>query len=169
MAKIGISILSWAHGHVGVYAGKIREFDDARLVSCWDDDAARGRANAEKHGIPFRPHLEDVLHDPAVECVIIGSHTNRHADLAVAAAEAGKAVLLQKPMALSLADADRILAAVEKSRIWFSLAFQMRHDPANLAMKRLVEEGAVGRVGIVRRRHCIGLLLDKAFVEGPSR
>lgn len=169
MAKIGISILSWAHGHVGMYAAKIRQFDDARLVSCWDDDAARGAVHAEKHGVPFRPRLEDVLHDPQVECVVIGSQTNRHADLAVAAAEAGKAVLLQKPMALTLADADRILAAVQKARVWFSLAFQMRHDPANLAIKRLVEEGAVGRVGIVRRRHCIGLLLDRAFVEGPSR
>jgi len=169
MARIGISVLSWAHAHVGMYAARIRMFDDARLVSCWDDEEARGRAHAEKFSIPFRPRLEDVLGDPEVECVIIGSPTNRHADLAVAAAEAGKAVLLQKPLALTLTDADRILEAVARKGVWFSLAYQMRHDPANLAMKRLVEEGAVGRVGIVRRRHCIGLLLDRSFVEGPSR
>jgi predicted dehydrogenase len=101
--------------------------------------------------------------------VIVASETNKHADLCIAAAEAGKAVLLQKPMALTLEDCDRIIAAVEKAGIWFSLAFQMRLDPANLHMKRLVEEGLVGRVGIVRRRHCIGVLFNDAFINGPTR
>lgn len=167
--SIGIGILSWAHGHVNAYASQIRGFDDARLVACWDDDDLRGRKNAEAFGIAYSPRLEDVLGKPEVECVIVASETNKHADLCMAAAEAGKAILLQKPMALTLADCDRIIAAVERAGVWFSLAYQMRHDPANVAIKRLVEEGAVGRVGIVRRRHCIGVLFSKAFVEGPSR
>jgi len=168
-AKLGIGVLSWAHGHVNAYCNRIRDFDDARLVACWDDDVERGRKSAESFGMSFSPHLEDVLANPEVDCVIIASETNKHADLCVAAAEAGKAVLLQKPMALTLLDCDRIIAAVEKAGIWFSLAFQMRLDPANLHMKRLVEDGAVGRVGIVRRRHCIGVLFNDAFVNGPTR
>lgn len=168
-AKIGISVLSWAHGHVNAYCHKIRGFEDARLVSCWDDNAARGEANAANFAIPFRAHLEDVLHDPEVDCVIIASETNKHADLAVAAIEAGKDVLLQKPMALSLAECDRILAALERNPVWFSLAYQMRCDPQNQHMRRLVHDGAIGRVGIARRRHCIGVLFSKEFVEGPSR
>lgn len=168
-AQIGIGVLSWAHGHVNAYAQRIRGFDDARLVACWDDDEARGRANADAFGMAFSPHLEDVLGNPEVECVIIASETNKHADLCVAAAEAGKSILLQKPMALTLTDCDRVIAAVEKAGIWFSLAYQMRCDPQNIHMKRLVEEGAVGRVGIVRRRHCIGVLFSEAFINGPSR
>jgi predicted dehydrogenase len=117
----------------------------------------------------FSPHLEDVLGNPEVECVIVASETSKHADLCVAAAEAGKGVLLQKPMALTLSDCDRVIAAVERAGIWFSLAYQMRCDPQNIHMKKLVEEGAVGRVGIVRRRHCIGVLFSEAFVNGPSR
>jgi predicted dehydrogenase len=77
--------------------------------------------------------------------------------------------LLQKPMAITLEEADRIIRAVERSGVWFSLAWQMRCDPQNIHMRKLVRDGAVGRVGVVRRRHCIGLLLNKAFVEGPSR
>lgn len=169
MSKVGIGILSWAHGHVNVYAHQIANFEDARLLACWDDDAERGKKNAESFGIPYSPHLEDVLGNPAVECVIVASETNKHADLCVAAAEAGKAVLLQKPMALTLADCDRIIAAVEKAGVWFSLAYQMRCDLQNIHMKRLVEEGAIGRVGIVRRRHCIGVLFSPSFVEGPTR
>ncbi len=168
-ARIGIGVVSWAHGHVNAYAEQIRRFEDARLVACWDDDAERGRRNAEHFGIPYSSRLEELLGNPEVECVIIASETNKHADLAVEAARAGKAILLQKPMALTLPDCDRIIQAVERAGVWFSLAYQMRHDPANVHMKRLVEEGAVGRVGIVRRRHCIGVLFSKDFVEGPSR
>lgn len=168
-SRIGIGVLSWAHGHVNAYAHQIKTFDDARLVTCWDDDAERGRSNAESFNIPYSPHLEDVLDNPEVECVIVASETNKHADLCVAAAQAGKSILLQKPMALTLADCDRIIEAVEEAGVWFSMAFQMRHDPQNIHMRQLVDDGAIGRVGIVRRRHCIGVLFSQAFVEGPSR
>ncbi len=169
MAKIGIGIVSWAHGHVNAYASKLREFEDARLVACWDEDGERGRRNAESFGIPFSEDIDGVLNDPEVECVIIASETNKHPGLCVAAAQAGKAILLQKPMALTLPDCDRIIDAVEHAGVWFSLAYQMRCDSANIHMKRLVEEGEVGRVGIVRRRHCIGVLFNKGFIEGPTR
>ncbi|HLI49099.1 MAG TPA: Gfo/Idh/MocA family oxidoreductase [Chthonomonas sp.] len=168
-ARIGIGILSFAHGHVNAYAERIRQFDDAQLIACWDSDESRGKRQAAHFGIPYSPHLEDVLNRKDIDCVIIASETNRHADLAVAALEAGKAVFLQKPMAITLADCDRIIAAVERSGCWFSMAFQMRCDPQNIRMKQLVEEGAVGRVGTIRRRHCIPVLFDKNFVEGPTR
>jgi len=154
---------------VNAYCRRVRDFEDARLVACWDDDEERGLRDAETYGIPYSPHIENVLGNPEVECVIVSSETNKHAGLCEAAARAGKAILLQKPMALTLADCDRIILAVEKAGIWFSMAYQMRHDPANIHMKKLVEEGAVGRIGIVRRRHCINVLLNPAFVNGPSR
>lgn len=167
--KIGIGILSFAHGHVMAYVQRIQTFDDARLVACWDDDLARGQRSAEAFDIPYSPHLEDVLSRRDVDCVIVASETNKHPDLCVAALEAGKAVFLQKPMALTLAGCDRIIRSVERTGQWFSLAFQMRCDPQNIAMRELVRSGAVGRLGMIRRRHCIGLLFNKSFVEGPTR
>jgi predicted dehydrogenase len=169
LSKIGIGVLSWAHGHVNAYANQIKEFEDARLVACWDDDSERGRKNAEAFGMAYTAHVENLLGNPEVECVVVASETNKHADLCVAAAQAGKAILLQKPMALTVADCDRIMEAVERAGVWFSLAYQMRHDPQNIHMKRLVEGDAIGRVGIVRRRHCIGALFNEAFVNGPTR
>jgi len=169
MGRIGIGVLSWAHGHVNAYASQIKGFDDAQLRICWDDDEQRGRANAEAFGIRYTPHVEDVLSRPDVDLVFVASETSKHADLVVAAAHAGKAVALQKPMALSLADCDRIIAAVESSGVWFSLCFQMRYDPANRRMKELVQGGALGKVGVLRRRHCISVLFNEAFVKGPSR
>lgn len=168
-SKLGIGILSFAHGHVNAYATRLATFDDARLVACWDDDVARGRQGAEAFGMAYSPYLEDVLERGDIDCVIVGSETNKHADLCIAAIEAGKGVLLQKPMATTLADCDRIIAALDKSDVWFSLAFQMRTDPQNIRMKELLEEGAIGRLGLIRRRHCIPVLFSRSFVEGPTR
>ena len=167
--KIGIGILSFAHGHVNAYAHRIKNFDDAELIACWDDDSERGQRNAETFGIPFEPELAAVLARTDIDCVIVASETNKHADLCIAAMEAGKGVLLQKPMAITLPDCDRIIATVERTGAWFSMAFQMRCDPQNIAIKRLVDEGAVGRVGMIRRRHCIPVLFSTAFTEGPSK
>jgi predicted dehydrogenase len=166
---IGIGVLSFAHGHAGVYCQVVQSFPDVRLVACWDDDAGRGRAAAERFGMEFRPRLDDLLADDAVHAVIVTNETAYHAQAVEAVAAAGKAILLQKPMALTLADCDRIRAAVEPAGVPFSMAFQMRHDPANLAMRRMLQDGTLGKVGILRRRHCLGLLFSSAFVTGPSR
>ena len=167
-AKLGIGVLSFAHGHVRSYANVIKSFDDAHLVACWDDDTERGRQAGSEYGIPYSTHLEDVLQRPDIDCVMIASETNKHADLAVAALEAGKAVLLQKPMAITLADCDRIIETVHRTNQWFSMAFQMRCDPQNIKMKELVQQNAVGRLGLIRRRHCIPVLFSQAFIDGPS-
>jgi len=117
----------------------------------------------------FTPHIESVSEDPNVDIVMIGSETNKHAELVEAAADAGKSILLQKPMALSLADCDKIIRAVNSSSIYFSVAFQMRHDPSNIKIKNMVESGELGRIGLIRRRHCIPVLFNRGFLEGKSK
>jgi predicted dehydrogenase len=169
MARIGIGVISFAHGHAGMYCQQLARDEDVRLVACWDDDEARGQAAAAQYGMRYTPHPEDILNDPAIQAVILTTETSRHAEFAVAAAAAKKEILLQKPMALTLADCDRIIDAVDRAGVRLMMAFQMRRDPLNQKMKALVEEGAVGKVGIVRRRHCLGVLFSDSFVNGPTR
>ena len=64
-------------------------------------------------------------------------------------------------MALTLADCDAIIAAVNEAGVKFSMCYQMRCDPVNLEMKKLVDEGALGDIAVLRRRHAIPLLLDE--------
>jgi predicted dehydrogenase len=167
-SSLGIGFISFAHGHVQAYADVLSAYEDARLACAWDANATRGSAIAERYNMRFCPTLEEVLADPGVEAVIIGSETCYHADHVIAAARAGKHILLQKPMALTLADCDRMLEATTKAGIRFSLAFQMRCDPANQCIKAIVDSGVLGKIGLVRRRHCIGVCLVPEFVNGPS-
>ncbi|HID07876.1 MAG TPA: Gfo/Idh/MocA family oxidoreductase [Armatimonadetes bacterium] len=168
-APVGIAVLSFAHGHAYTYCDQLVKFDDAKLIVCWDDDEERGHEAAQRFGMRYTSNLDDALSDPNVDAVIVTSETNRHAELCIASAKAGKHILLQKPMALTLADCDAIIDAVRSAGVKFSMAFQMRHDPMNIKMRELIRQGAIGRVFLLRRRHCIGVLLHRAFLEGKSR
>jgi predicted dehydrogenase len=168
-AKLGIGVISFAHGHVNAYCRRLRGFDDVKLVACWDDNQGRGEAAAAEFGMSFSPHVEDLLNHPEVEAVMVTCETDHHPEMVMAAAAARKHILCQKPMALTLADCDRMIAAVDRAGIQFMMAYQMRQDPSNIRMKELVDSGAVGKVGLLRRRHCIPVLFDQEFVTGPTR
>ena len=99
---------------------------------------------------------------------MIGSETSRHAALCIAAAEAGKHILLQKPMAMTLEECDRMNASAAAHGVTLAMAWQMRHDPANIKMRDLVQSGALGTIGVVRRRHCIPVLFNAEFINGPT-
>ena len=168
MDRVRIGVLSHAHGHVNEYCRVMGGFDDVALVATWDDDAERAAAAGERFGLEVRSSPEAVVEDPGIDAVMIACETNRHADMVELAAAAGKAILLQKPMATTLSDCDRIIAAVEAARVKFGMAYQMRHDPVNQKMKELLGQEAVGRVAVVRRRHCINVLLNPGFVTGAT-
>ncbi len=160
-APIRLGVISFAHAHVRLYCQVIADYPDAQVVACWDDDTARGQQFATQFGLEWLPELDDLLARDDIDAVFIASPTNKHAEHAIAAAKASKHILLQKPMALTLADCDAIIAAVDEAGVKFSLCYQMRCDPVNQQMKKLVEAGAVGDIAVVRRRHAIPLLLDK--------
>jgi predicted dehydrogenase len=154
---IGIGILGLAHGHVGTYCQQWRSLpaDQVKVVAAWDHDAARARTAAAQHNVELAESAPALLGRKDVDAVVIGSETSMHAALVELAAAARKAIVLQKPIATTLADADRIVAAVASSGVRFTLAWQMRVDEQNLRMREIVQERELGRVYMVRRRHCL--------------
>ncbi|MEZ4867413.1 MAG: Gfo/Idh/MocA family oxidoreductase [Caldilineaceae bacterium] len=168
-AKIGIGIISFAHGHANAYCQRMLGYDDVRLIAAWDDNEVRGREAAAKYGLIYSPHVEDVLNHPEIQGVIVTCETNRHAEMVLAAAAAGKDILCQKPMALTLADCDRMTAAVEQVGVKLMMAHQMRRDPSNIKIKEILERGVLGQISLFRRRHCIPVLLSPGFVNGLTR
>jgi len=156
-----VGILGFAHGHVGMYCARWRERPElgVRVVGGWDHDAARACAAAPSCGGVVEPSAGALLARPDVQGVVIGAETSLHAELVEQAAAAGKAIVLQKPIALTLEEADRIVAAVRRAGVPFSLAWQMRTDPQNLKMRELLAGGGFGKVFMARRRHGLGLIL----------
>lgn len=162
---IPIGILGFAHAHVGMYCREWAQKPELglRVAAGWDHDAARLAAAAKDFGLAPAASLAAILGDASIKAVVIGSETSMHADLVEQAAAAGKAIVLQKPLCLTMAEADRIVAAVERAGVPFTLAWQMRVDPQNVEIKRLVTEGKLGKVYMVRRRHTLSTHLWAGF------
>jgi predicted dehydrogenase len=87
-----------------------------------------------------------MLHDADIEAVDICVSHQWHKDVAIAAAKAGKHILLEKPMANSLKECREIIAAAEKAGVTFMVAQQLRHHPSYMAVKRLIQKGELGQV-----------------------
>lgn len=162
---IKIGILGVAHGHVGMYCARWREHPEfgVRVTAAWDHDAARADAFCKNNGLASAASASKLLARRDVDAVVVAAETSLHADLVEEAAGAGKPVILQKPLALNMAQADRIVAAVERNGIPFTLAWQMRVDPHNLKIKELLASGEFGRIYMIRRRHCLNSHLWKDF------
>ncbi|MFZ4394927.1 MAG: Gfo/Idh/MocA family protein [Kiritimatiellia bacterium] len=155
MNPISIGILGFAHGHVGMYCARWREYPamGVRVVAGWDHDAARLSAAVGANGLEACASAEALVARPDIQAVLICAETSRHADLTELAAAAGKIVILQKPIALTLAEADRIVRAAQ--RVPLTLAWQMRVDPHNLQARDLLASGKFGRIFMIRRRHTL--------------
>ena len=162
---VTVGILGFAHGHVNAYCRCWREDPSmgVRPVAGWDHDADRAAGARDRHGVELSESPGALLARDDIAAVVIAAETSRHAELVELAADAGKAVVLQKPVALTLDEADRIGSAVKKAGVPFTMAWQMRVDPHNIEMKSLVESGEFGKVYMLRRRHCLSTQLMKDF------
>jgi myo-inositol 2-dehydrogenase / D-chiro-inositol 1-dehydrogenase len=149
--KIRFGILSFAHYHANFWAEAIHASPHAELVGIWDDQPARGQEAAGRHGVPFEPELGAIL--SACDAVGITSETAKHAGLVEAAAAAGVNVLLEKPMATSLVECERIGKAIRDSGIKFMQNFPKRYDPVNQELVSRVKVGELGKILAVRIRH----------------
>jgi len=103
------------------------------------------------------------LGDPRVGAVVISTPTDSHAELSIEAMRRGKAVLVEKPVALSLADFDRMTAAAEANRVSLMVGQTSRFQPVHMELHRAVSEGAVGRLRAVKLTWYVGHVWPHAW------
>jgi len=162
-----LGLLGMAHGHAHMYAAAWARHPELGVVidTAWDHDADRLASVAGRFGFSPSASVGELLRNPKLDAVLIAAETALHADLVEQAAAAGKPVILQKPLALTRAEADRMVTAVDRTGIPFTLAWQMRVDPQNLAIRELLAAEAIGRLFLVRRRHSLNFNLDPKAAE----
>ena len=118
---------------------------ETRLVAVADtDEKALAEVSAAYDVRAAYREPEQLLANADVEAVVIASPTHTHAVLTVAASGTGKAIFCEKPPSLSLAEAERMKAAVSRPAVFFQMGFMRRFDPGYAAAKRKVEEGIIG-------------------------
>ena len=125
--------------------GRFRPLKTARLAGAMDMNPAR-RDAAEALGLKWYASLEEVLADKSVDGVYIASNNASHAAIAIAALKAGKHVIVEKPIATSIADAKRMEALAKKKGLSLSVDHMMVHNAWNVAAARVTQGGKLGKV-----------------------
>jgi predicted dehydrogenase len=126
----------------------INEIENARVVAAY----SRRRANAEKiaqmtdGGCELFDDLDAMLGLPGLEVVCICTPSGAHLEPAVRAARAGKHVVVEKPLEITLARCDEIIAACDAAGVYLCTIFPSRFTPANLRLKEAIETGRFGRL-----------------------
>jgi myo-inositol 2-dehydrogenase / D-chiro-inositol 1-dehydrogenase len=133
---------AWGRFH----ARSIANASDAHLAAIVAPSETNAKAaRADFPGAVLYRNWEALIADPAIEAIAVATPNHLHAPIAIAALEAGKHVLLEKPMANTIADCDRIIAAAKRSKAQLSVGLQCRLSPQWGRIRALIDEGAFGQ------------------------
>ncbi len=127
-----------------------RRLPEAELICVADPFEASARRLGEALGVESLTDTQALIDDPRIEAVAITCASTAHADLVVAAARAGKAVFVEKPMAMTLADADRAITAAERGGIPLQVGFNRRFARDFTAAHGVITAGGVGTPHLLR-------------------
>lgn len=139
VAVIGTGLLGTRHARAWA------EQPETRLVAIMDIRADRAQPVAEKHGARWTTDLSVILADPEVQAVSVATPDHLHCDVVVACLEAGKDVLVEKPLATNLAEAERMVGASRRSGRLLQVNFSQRFVPEFIFMKETIARGEIGR------------------------
>ena len=129
-----------------IHADAIALLPSARLAAVTDVDAVAAGAFAAAHGCPAEPDLGALLARPDVDVVCVCVPSGLHAAIGIQVAEAGKHLVVEKPIDVSLEAADRLIDAARTARVALIVISQHRFDPGLVELKRLLDDGTLGRL-----------------------
>lgn len=140
-----VGMISFAHLHAESYASALMQMPEVEFSGIYDEDQNRARKWAERFGVKQFATLKDLL-DSDIEAVIICSTNADHCRYTVAAAEAKKHVLVEKPIATTIQDANKMIEICKNNGVKLQIAFPVRYLPSVLEAKRIVDSGQLGRI-----------------------
>lgn len=147
MRKQRIVGISFEHAHMGDLLREAHEHPNAEIVGICDPDRARMADAIKAFAISSERVFLDIercVRETMPDLAILCPATARHADCVEAVAPLGVDILLEKPFAASLADADRMLAVVRKAGVRLAINWPLRWYPSHVTAKRIIDEGAIG-------------------------
>ena len=143
--KLGVGVIgvgTFGSLHANVYA----ESREAELIAVADVNPARAREIGERHQVTYYPDYNELLARPDIEAVSICTTDEQHVAPSVAAAKAGKHILVEKPLATTVSDCDTVLRATKEAGVRLMVGHILRFDPRYHTARQTVAEGQLGGV-----------------------
>jgi UDP-N-acetyl-2-amino-2-deoxyglucuronate dehydrogenase len=143
---VGAGTIAAAHAHsiAAIAAGGAPVQANARLVAVTDVVPAAAGTFAQRFGCAAEPSLASLLARDDIDVVTVCVPSGLHAEVGIQAAEAGKHLIVEKPIDVSLAAADRLIAAARQAGVALTVISQHRFDPGVVELRRLLDAGALG-------------------------
>jgi predicted dehydrogenase len=152
--KIGYAVIGLGRiaGHFMPGTRNTSNSQITALVSGHRDKAERIAAEYKisSSSIYSYENFDEIAHNPAVDAVYVALPNSMHAEYTIRAAKAGKHVLCEKPMATSVADSEKMIAACKASNVKLMIAYRCHYEPTNLRAIQLIRNGSLGQIQAIQ-------------------
>ena len=148
--SLRVGVIGCGRAAIELHLPTLARAQEAEAVAIADPDRAALEAAGERFGIARRSaDYRDLLADGSVEAVCVAAPSHLHAEIGLAALEAGKHLMVEKPLALNLEDCDRLVGAAAASGVRAAVGYNLRLHPHVRRARDLIESGALGRLSLL--------------------
>ena len=152
--SVTLALVGCAHIHTPSFVNLLKGRKDVKVKSVWDHDVPRAEKRAKELNALVVKDVKEIWADPEITAVVICSETNRHHDLILAAAKAGKHMFAEKPLGITAKESQAMAKAIEDARLLFTTGYFMRTDPMHLFLKEEIAKGHFGQITRARGSNC---------------
>jgi myo-inositol 2-dehydrogenase/D-chiro-inositol 1-dehydrogenase len=148
MRKVGIV----GFGRIGrIHFNQVNRLKDAQVIAVADSYADQMKDVFQEYGVEnYTSDFNAIINNPEIDTVFVCSPTDTHAQVAIAAAKAGKDIFCEKPIDFDIKRVEEVLAEVKKAGVSFQVGFNRRFDPNFAKAKRAIIDGDIGKVHIIK-------------------
>lgn len=146
VAVVGVG--SWGKNHARVF----HELENVNLVGIFDVNQDHAKQIAKKHNCKTFDSVSEIAKDESVQVVTIATPTSTHAKIALELIEAGKNVLIEKPMTSTIEEAEKIIDAQKSSNVIVSVGFIERFNPVIIRSRKLIDDSELGKLVLMSAR-----------------
>jgi predicted dehydrogenase len=151
---ITLAFVGCAHIHTPGFIRLLKSRKEVKVKWVWDHEADRAEKRAAELGAQVVSDVNQVWSDPEIVALVICSETNRHRELVLAAARAGKHMFVEKPLGITARESNEMASAIAKAGLLFTTGYFMRTDPKHIFLKEEIAKGHFGKVTRVRGSNC---------------
>lgn len=152
--KMTIAFVGVAHIHSPSYINLVKKRPDVVVKYVWDHDSARAEQRARETGAQTVDDVKTIWSDSDITAVVILSETDRHHDLVLAAAKAGKHMFVEKPLGITARDSREMADAIDQAGVFFTTGYFNRTDTKKLFLKSEIAAGNFGTITRIRGSNC---------------
>ena len=167
MANLGIGIIGTG-SIVNTYLQCIEALEGAELIALYSTSANRVQEAEALFGVPVFNDLQEFLNHPAIDLVCVCNKSGLHGEVAIRAAQAGKHVLCEKPLEVTTAKVDTIIAACQENNVLLGCVLQNRCSAAYKAVERVVKQGLLGTL-LLGNAHINWYRSEEYYANNPWR